>query len=67
MKALDTNVVVRFLVCDDAAMTARARKVFERARDTGEPGEPVLISSLVLLETLWVLHFGYRFSRRAIV
>ncbi|HEO70445.1 MAG TPA: PIN domain-containing protein [Candidatus Hydrogenedentes bacterium] len=64
MKALDTNVVVRFLVCDDAAMTARARKVFERARDTGEP---VLISSLVLLETLWVLHFGYRFSRRAIV
>ena len=64
MKALDTNVVVRFLVRDDPAMTARARKVFEHARDTGEP---VLIPNLVLLETLWVLRSAYRFSRQSII
>ena len=64
MKALDTNVVVRFLVRDDPAMTDRARQVFEHARDTGVP---LLISSLVLLETLWVLGSTYRFSRQAIL
>lgn len=64
MNALDTNVVVRFLVRDDSAMTDRARQVFEHARDTGLP---LLISSLVLLETLWVLGSTYRFSRQAIL
>ena len=64
MKALDTNVVVRFLVRDDPAMTDRARQVFEHARDTGVP---LLISSLVLRETLWVLGSTYRFSRQAIL
>jgi len=64
MKALDTNVVVRFLVRDDPAMTDRARQVFEHARDTGAP---VLISNLVLLEILWVLGSVYRFSRQAII
>lgn len=64
MKALDTNVIVRFLVRDDPAMTDRARQVFEHARDTDAP---LLISNLVLLETLWVLGSTYRFSRQAIL
>lgn len=64
MKALDTNVLVRFLVCDDAPMTARTRHLFEQARDTAKP---LLISNLVLLETFWVLGYSYGFSRKAIV
>ena len=64
MKALDTNVLVRFLVCDDAPMTARARNLFEQARDAAKP---LLISNLVLLETFWVLGYSYGFSRNAII
>jgi len=60
MKALDTNLVVRFLVCDDAPMTARARTVFERARDGADP---VLIANLAMLETLWGLGSAYGFTR----
>jgi predicted nucleic-acid-binding protein len=64
VKALDTNVLVRFLVCDDEPMMARARVLFEQARDAGEP---LLISNLVLLETFWVLGYSYGFSREAIL
>jgi predicted nucleic-acid-binding protein len=64
MKALDTNVLVRFLVCDDAPMTGRTRVLFEQARDTAQP---LMISNLVLLETFWVLGYSYGFSRKAII
>ena len=64
MKAIDTNVLVRFLVCDDADMTERARCLFEQARDKSEP---LLIPTLVLLETLWVLRSSYAFSRDTII
>ena len=36
MIALDTNVVVRFLVADDPRQAARARAVVERALSGGE-------------------------------
>ncbi len=64
MKALDTNVVVRFLVRDDPAMTAQARRVFEEAEGIGET---LVIHNLVLIETLWVLRSVYGFSREAIL
>ncbi len=64
MKALDTNVIVRFLVCDAAAMTSRSRDVFQQAKDADEL---LLISDLVLLETLWVLGSAYKFTRGAII
>ncbi len=64
MKAIDTNVLVRFLVCDDADMPERARHIFEQARDKSEP---LLIPTLVLLETLWVLRSSYAFSRDTII
>jgi predicted nucleic-acid-binding protein len=41
--AVDTNVVVRLLVNDDAAQAGRARALFER--------EQVFVSPTVLLET----------------
>jgi len=64
LKALDTNVLVRFLVRDDQAMTAKARRVFEEAQDAGES---LVIHNLVLIETLWVLGSAYGFSREAIL
>ncbi|MBA2548339.1 MAG: type II toxin-antitoxin system VapC family toxin [Burkholderiaceae bacterium] len=54
MIAVDTNVVVRFLVNDDKAQARRARALFER--------EEVFITTTVLLETEWVLRGAYGFA-----
>jgi predicted nucleic-acid-binding protein len=51
MRAIDTNVVVRFLVDDDAEQARRARGLIA----AGEIYVPVS----VLLETEWVLRAGY--------
>jgi predicted nucleic-acid-binding protein len=55
MIAPDTNVLVRLLVADDAAQTARARALFERG--------DVLILKTVLLESEWVLRSRYGLAR----
>ncbi len=60
MKALDTNVVVRFLVGDDAAMAAKALRVLDDAHETGSP---LLVTNLVLLESMWVLGSAYALTR----
>jgi predicted nucleic-acid-binding protein len=52
VKALDTNVLVRYLTADDESMVSRVQKLFDAAE---ESGEFFLVSLLVLLETLWVL------------
>ena len=54
MRAIDTNVIVRFLTADDPVQAAVARK-------TIEAGE-VFVATTVLLETEWVLRSGYGFS-----
>ena len=51
MRAVDTNVVVRFLTGDDQRQAARARAVIGH--------EPVFISQSVVLETEWVLRAVY--------
>jgi predicted nucleic-acid-binding protein len=56
---LDTNVLVRYLVRDDAAQAARAAGEMER-------DERFLVSSIVLCELVWVLESGYGFTRRDI-
>ena len=63
MLGIDTNVVMRLLVSDDAEQTRRARKLIEEALD-GE--ESVLVSLLVLIESEWVLRSRYEFKRDAI-
>lgn len=64
MLALDTNVLVRFLVQDDRAQFERAQKLIRReSRD----GEAVLISLLVLLETEWVLRSRYGLPKADII
>jgi predicted nucleic-acid-binding protein len=64
MLGLDTNVVMRLLVSDDAEQTRRARKLIEQslARE-----EPVLVSLLVLIESEWVLRSSYGFKRDAVL
>ena len=55
MRAVDTNVVVRYLTGDDPGQAARARAVI----DAGD----VFVGTTVLLESEWVLRSVYGFSR----
>ncbi len=48
MNAIDTNVLLRYLLRDDEAQAERVRRVFEG-------GERVLITDVVLAETVWTL------------
>ena len=54
MRAIDTNVVVRYLTGDDPEQAARARATV----DAGS----VFASTTVLLETEWVLRSVYGFA-----
>lgn len=55
MLAIDTNLIVRYLVGDDPKQAAAARRSIDRNN--------VFVSSTVLLETEWVLRSLYNFSR----
>lgn len=54
MRAIDTNVIVRFLTADDRKQAQAARLVIEAG--------DVFIGTTVLLETEWVLRAGYAFA-----
>jgi predicted nucleic-acid-binding protein len=56
MLAIDTNLVVRYLVDDDPGQAARARTLID-AND-------VFVCTTVLLETEWVLRGVYGFPSR---
>ncbi len=60
MIALDTNVLVRFLVQDDEAQAKRARALVDTCV---EAGDPCLVSNPVLCELEWVLESVYGASR----
>jgi predicted nucleic-acid-binding protein len=62
--ALDTNVLVRFIVDDDPSQTAMAAAMIDRA---GRRGVALFVPQIVLCELVWVLSFAYRFSRKEIV
>jgi len=59
MVVIDTNVLVRLLVNDDAGQARRARALFER--------EQVFISPTVLLESEWVLRSAYGLASARII
>jgi predicted nucleic-acid-binding protein len=63
MLGLDTNVLVRFLVRDDASQFAAARRVVEERRAAGEL---LFVSLLVLLETEWVLRSRYGLDKKVV-
>lgn len=63
MIALDTNVLVRFIVEDDARQAAAATKLIEQAVAADQP---LFISTIVLCEFVWVLGGSYHVSRTEI-
>ena len=54
MRAIDADVLVRFLVADDPDQALRARKIVAAER--------LFVPVTVLLETDWVLRSAYRFA-----
>ena len=59
MRAVDTNILVRFLTADDPKQARAAR----RAIEAGD----IFIGTTVILETEWVLRAGYGFTPTEIV
>lgn len=64
MIGADSNVLLRFLLKDEAKQTERVRHFLEQARASNET---VLISSVVLCETVWVLKRGHGKSKAQLV
>ena len=64
MIAVDTNVLLRLLVNDDAAQAGRARALFDAC---AEAGESLWIADVVLAETVWALARSYGRERADIV
>ena len=60
MIALDTNVIVRFLVEDDKVQTAAAARLIEHAVVTDEA---LFVADVALCEVVWVLEYSYQVSR----
>ncbi len=63
MIALDTNVLVRFLVQDDDGQTARVQALLQRAIDQGVS---CYVSDVALCELVWVLERSYKIHREEI-
>jgi predicted nucleic-acid-binding protein len=59
VRAIDTNVIVRFLTADDPAQAARARKLIADG--------DIFVATTVLLETEGVLRSGYGFAPARLV
>ncbi|WP_346007105.1 type II toxin-antitoxin system VapC family toxin [Janibacter terrae] len=63
MIGLDTNVLVRFLVQDEPRQAARADSLMAQL----SPSSPGYLSTVVLVETYWVLRSAYRQKPEAVV
>jgi len=63
MIALDTNMLVRFLVQDDPKQSLQAGRLIEKAVDRQVP---LFISDVVMCETVWVLASAYGLPRAEI-
>ena len=63
MIGVDTNVLVRFLVRDDAAQAQTAAAFFRRAESRGEV---LYVPQVVLCELVWVLATAYRYPKSEI-
>ncbi len=64
MIAVDTNVLVRFLVEDDETQTRAAASLIARA---GRADEPLYVSDIVACEVVWVLSARYGFPKAEII
>ena len=64
MTGIDTNVLVRYVVQDDAEQTRRATAFVERHCTVQTPG---WISCIVLSEFAWLLAKGYKYAKADVV
>ena len=64
MTAVDTNIIVRFLVRDDKKQAEAARK---RLKQAEERRERLRVPLLVVMETIWVLESAYDKTRSEIL
>jgi predicted nucleic-acid-binding protein len=64
MLGIDTNVLIRLLVEDDAAQTRKARLLVEKC---AARHETVLVSLPVIVEVEWVLRSRYELTKAEIV
>ncbi len=62
MIALDTNILLRFLIDDDREQVEAARSLLEQLT----PERPGFVCREVTLEVVWVLERSYGFSRDSI-
>jgi predicted nucleic-acid-binding protein len=63
MIGLDTNVLLRYLVQDDAAQSRRATEIIEKRLTLEEPG---FVSLVTVVEIVWVLKSLFGRSRQEI-
>lgn len=60
MPALDTNVLVRYIVADDAGQLAAARRLINRCV---ADGQTLFVPVTVVLELEWVLRSSFGFGK----
>jgi predicted nucleic-acid-binding protein len=64
MKAIDTNILIRFLTGDDEI---QAKKVYSLFKNAELEKKEFFVPLLVMLETIWVLESVYEISRHDIL
>lgn len=64
MIGLDTNVIARIVLADDAVQTKQARALLASCQSQGEA---VSISLSVILELEWVLRSAAKLSKQAVI
>ena len=64
MKAIDTNILIRFLIRDDEQ---QAKLVRRRLKNAEAEKEVLFVPLLVVIETIWVLESVYQVSKEDIL
>jgi len=64
MKAIDTNILIRFLVKDDEQQAEIVYRLFKK---TESSKEALFVPIAVVLETVWVLESVYNIPRQEIL
>lgn len=57
MIGLDTNILVRYIAQDDPIQSSKATEIIERRLTEENPG---FLSTVAMIETVWVLERAYR-------
>ena len=64
MKAIDTNILIRFLTDDGPEQSKLVTGLFKK---TEEENEKLVVSSAVILEIIWVLEANYRTPKPKVI